>query len=322
MSIIDLTVNNLATFPLLCFFTGILIAWIRPKRLIPPLLSQGLALALLLLVGLKGGPSLFDHFTSGAGLLFGILALCGFLQPFLAYLLLRRSTRLDKPTACAISASFGSISIMTFVAGTTFLENQQVEFQKMAIGAAALMEAPGILAGLFLARKMNQTKSVQNRSLLKETFLNRTIFFLFAGLCLGVAGSAFEWESSIQPILSGFKPLLCVFLFDMGQRVALFWNQGHKISWPVALFGIYMPLLGAMLGISISSLAGLERGTGTLIALLLASASYIAAPAAMRIAVPEARESVYLPLALGITFPFNVVVGIPLYYQLAARFLN
>lgn len=316
----DLVANNLLTPPLLCFFLGILLARIQPRRLVPSSLGQGLALGLLFLIGLKGGPSLLEHFDAKASRLLGILALCGFATPFIAYFFLRLSTRLDRPTACAVAASFGSISIMTFVAGTTFLENLGVGFQKMTIGAAALMEAPAILSGLVLARSGSHKKEIS--SVIAETFFNRTIGFLIAGLGLGILVSAFEHNDSLQPILLGFKPLLCLFLFDMGQRVMLFWNQGEPFSWSLALFGVYMPLLGAALGICISYFSGLDAGTGTLIALLLASASYIAAPAAMRVALPEAREAVYLPLALSITFPFNIIVGIPLYFELARHFLN
>jgi hypothetical protein len=292
------------------FLLGLSVSWIRPGLVLPQKIHKVLTFLILLLIGLKGGGPLVDHFTDEAPALLGALIGWGLVQPFIAYFLLKLTTKIDRATAAAIAASFGSISVMTFASGAAFLESQQISFQKLIIGALAILEVPAIISGLVIAKKSGDWKKM-----IFEAFFNKTVLTLVAGLILG----AFFFKDTNWTC---YKPLLCLFLFDMGLHVGLHRQQLRSFSWTLTFFGFYMPLLGAFVGLLISYLLHLDVGTGTLIAVLLASASYIAVPAAMRIALPQAKESVYLPLALGVTFPFNIFVGIPIYFNLAQGILK
>ena len=324
MSIFDLVIRNFFTAPLISFFLGGLLSLCKTRIFLPQRMGKFLTFAILFLIGFKGGGPLVEHFDRKAIFILTVLIGWGFLLPFIAYGFLRISTKLDKLTASALSASFGSISVMTFVAGTSFLESLNVGFEKLVIGMLAIMEIPGIISGLLLAKASGNlsSDSLSRWQLVREALLNKTVFAIFGGLILGSASSYFQLGGFIDPIILSFKFLLCLFLFDMGQRIAKEVRHAKTLSWPLSLFGFYMPLIGAATGLAVSYLFKLDSGTGTLIALLTASASYIAVPAAMRIALPKARESVYLPLALGITFPFNVLVGIPVYYKIAVELLG
>jgi hypothetical protein len=184
------------------------------------------------------------------------------------------------------------------------------------------MEIPAIISGLFLAKSFKGADSRSRKGVLAEAIFNKTVLFIFAGMAFGFFCYLMQWKVVPDKIFLLFKPFLCLFLFNMGWLVGRHREDLGQFSWSLSLFGLYMPLIGGAFGIFLSSLFHLDVGTGTLIAVLSASASYIAAPAAMRVALPEAKEAVYLPLSLGVAFPFNVVVGIPLYYQAALKFLG
>jgi hypothetical protein len=241
----------------------------------------------------------------------------GFFQPFVSYRILTRFTCVDAVTASAISACFGSVSVMTFAAGASFLDKFNIPYESLVVAILAVMEVPAIISGLLLSK----SKVNNSTNLLKHTFLNKTILMIFFGMFLGMLFHKIELNLIPSTILFFFKPSLCYFLFNMGFLIGKQKDQLQKFSSSLLLFGCYMPLIGSLIGILISKLFGLDPGTGTLISVLCASASYIAAPASMKIAVPDAKEAIYLPLSLGIAFPFNVLFGIPFYFFLAEKFL-
>lgn len=323
MDLFSVIIKNLFNLPLLCFIGGVALALWRKMPTFPLRLHRFLTIYILFCIGLKGGAPLVAYFGSSPlffGVVLGSLVLYGFLQPFLSFYLLKIFTRVDRSTAAAVSASFGSISVMTLIAGTSFLDHLHVSYEKFVLAILAVMEIPAIISGIFLARNETSSSSGTGKLFL-ETLLNRAILAIVGGLVVGaLLGSSLPFlQTSLQ---ISFQPILCLFLFDMGLHVGLHRDNLRSFSWPLSLFGIYMPLLGAMAGLGMSYCLGLDAGTGTLIAVLTASASYIAVPAAMRIALPEAKEAVYLPLSLGIAFPFNVVIGIPLYYRIALSLLS
>lgn len=251
----------------------------------------------------------------------GVLVLWCLIQPFISYALLRKFSRVDSATAAAIAACFGSVSVMTFATGTAFLEKLDVPFQPQTVAFLAVMEVPAILSGLFISKWMSCSEGKPTKNLWIETLLNKTILMLLLGMIVGVVCHQIKFDILPSYFLISFKPLLCLFLFYMGLLIEKQRKDLSGFSWPLSLFGFYTPLLGGIFGIFVSYLFGLDVGTGTLIAILSASASYIAVPAAMKIALPEAKEGVYLPLSLGIAFPFNVLIGIPIYYVLASKLL-
>lgn len=327
MHIYHLIGVNLFNLPLICFFVGIGISFFKSDFQYPERVNKELTRWILLCIGLKGGVALAEHFHSMTVLflmILGALIAWGFVQPVLAFFLLKRWTRVDCMTAGAIAASFGSVSVMTFVTGLSFLEHLGVGYREEMIIALAIMEVPAIISGLFLVKRFgkNQLSGTMTISrVLFESLFNQAIVTLLVGLGVGAFFYAYEWMSMNRTILSSFTPCLCLFLLDMGMRVGQHRKEFRSFSWQLNLFAIYMPLIGGGFGLLLSYLFGMDRGTATLIAILGASASYIAVPAAMRVALPQAKEAIYLPLSLGIAFPFNIAIGIPLYYHFAHSFL-
>jgi hypothetical protein len=323
-----LILKNIFNFPLLCFLIGIFLAFIQPRLRLPPRINKLLTLYILFCIGLKGGGSLAEHYTSSAilfSIILGALILWGLLSPLLSFYLLKSFTRVDCVTAAAIAASFGSVSVMTFTTALSFLDQLKVSYQEFIIAALALMEIPAIISGICLAKIFDKSQS--NRSsnvikLLREALLNKAIGAIVIGLITGVIFYSNQFIEITENLLLTFKPLLCLFLFDMGLNVSIQRHHFLSFSWSLNLFGIYMPLIGGGFGLILSYILKLDVGTATLIAVLAASASYIAVPAALRIALPEAKEAIYLPLSLGIAFPFNIILGIPLYYYLAIGLLR
>ena len=311
----------LLNLPIGCFFLGIILGFLGLKLKINIKLKELLTFIILLTIGLKGGISLPKNFDASSSSFFSILLLLsiwGFLQPLLSFFVLKKVTTLEPTTIAVIGASFGSVSIITFVTGVTFLENLEVDYQKIIIPILAVMELPAIVSGVYLAKRVLHT-NLSMRQTMVHSFLNKATISILIGLVLGVMLGFLGVSKLNQPCLSLFNFLVALFLFDIGLGIA----SGYKkiISLPLLAFGCYMPLISSVIGLSISYFLQLDIGTGTLVVLLCASASYIAVPAAMKMILPQADEKVYLPLSLGVTFPFNVVLGIPLYYYFACKLL-
>ena len=311
---------------MICFLSGVFLS--KYKINFNKILTKFLTLYILFCIGLKGGEPLAKYCNSSALLFFvllSVLILWGLFSPLLSFCLLRVSTRLDSMTAAAIAASFGSVSIMTSITAITFLEHLHVPYQEFIISMLAIMEVPAIISGIFLAKTFDKTclkKSVGLGKLIRESLFNKTILTIILGLIFGIIIYFSELNYLGDCFLVFYKPLLCLFLLDMGIHVGLQRENFRSFSWPLNLFGFYMPLIGGTFGLILSYILMLDVGTATLITVLTASASYIAVPAAMKIALPQAKEAVYLPLSIGIAFPFNVTIGIPLYYYLASRILG
>ncbi len=263
-----------------------------------------------------------QHSSSEFFSLLGMMIGWGLIQPFISYWILRKFTKTDGATAAAIAACFGSVSVMTFVAATAFLEKVHVPYETLVVAILATMEVPAILSGLFISKWKNESASQNKKNLWTHTFFNKTILMILSGMAIGMI--CYQLQISYLPsyMLIIFNPCLCLFLFNMGLLIGKQRKDLNQFSWSLSLFGFYMPLIGGAFGIALSYFLGLNPGTGTLIAVLSASASYIAVPATVRIAIPEAKESIYLPLSLGIAFPFNVLIGIPIYYFSALKLLS
>jgi hypothetical protein len=280
----------------------------------------------MMAIGFKGGAAIAASPTIDSTMLLTMLAgvVVGFLQPFLGYALLKATTKLDSPTAAAVAAHYGSISMVTFATAAAFLKVNDIVFAGYIVAVLALMEAPAILSGLFIAhRAAPETRShkTEEKKLSREIFTNGAILLLMGSFLIGWATGADGLSKMEGFLVTPFQGILALFLLDMGLLVAKNLHQLRQFTWSMGLFGIYMPLIGAAIGLATARAIGLDVGTGTLFTVLTASASYIAVPAAMRLALPEAKAAVYVPLSLAITFPFNVIVGIPLYYMLAQQIL-
>ncbi len=316
--ILALAADNVLSPMILCFALGLFAALARSELTVPEAAAKALSIYLLFAIGFKGGVAVADHGVDGtliSALAAGVVL--SFALPFVAFALLRVMTRLSVTDAAATSAHYGSISIVTFVTATSVLSASGIAAEGYMVAVAAAMEAPAIISALWLAARFGSGSKV-DATLWREILLNGSIVLLVGSFLIGLITGA-EGMARIESfIISPFQGVLCLFLLDMG-LVAGRGLRGSRgvISLGVLAFGLLMPVMGAASGLAMGLLLGQSAGGVALFMTLAASASYIAVPAAMRVAMPEANPSVYLTLSLGITFPFNLIVGIPAYVAIA-----
>ena len=327
MELIETIGHNFLTPAILFFCLGIAAGFFKSDLEIPDSISRYLSIYLMMAIGFKGGVAIANTPEITSTLVLTVVAgiAFGFLQPFVGYRLLRLTTKLDKPTAAAVAAHYGSISMVTFVTATSFLQVESVIYAGYIVAVLALMEAPAILSGLYIAhRDAPQTRkhAAEEKQLAREIFTNGAILLLLGSFLVGWMTGEPGMNKMRGFLDTPFQGILALFLLDMGLLVSKNLHHLKTFTWPLVLFGIYMPLIGAGLALCYSASVGLDVGTATLFTVLVASASYIAVPAAMRLALPEAKPAIYVPMSIAITFPFNVVIGIPLYYSIANHFLN
>lgn len=311
---------NLLAPAILFFALGALAGWAKSDLSIPDQAAKTLALYLMLCIGFKGGVEAHESgltadllAAGGLGLLFSFAA------PFAAYAVLRGFCRLESVTAAATAAHYGSVSVVTFAAGSEYLRTMGVEFSGHMAAVLALMETPAILAALLIVGSKARAPGARFQpALWREVLLNGAAILLigsfFIGVFTGTSGMA-----KLEGFVGGaiFQGALCLFLLDMGIVAAKRLAEVQQLRAATILFAIVWPMLSAAAALIAARLAGLSQGDATLFAILCASASYIAVPAAMRIALPKADAGVYLPMSLAMTFPFNLVIGIPLYHAAA-----
>ncbi|MDX1736878.1 MAG: sodium-dependent bicarbonate transport family permease [Alphaproteobacteria bacterium] len=317
---LSLALQNLMSPSVLFFALGVAAALARSDLAIPQNIAKGMSLYLMLAIGYKGGVAAIQN---GLGLdLFLIIVTATILSltiPLIAYFFLNTTTKLSQIDKAAIAAHYGSISIVTFIAATSTLEQLGIEYPGIMVAAAAAMEAPAIAVALFLAyRGTKKKQSGSGDNLWREVLLNASIVLLIGAFLIGMITGE-KGYSDIAPFITDpFKGILCLFLLDMGLVAGRELRQVRSTLTPALLaFGIYMPIVGGFVGTLAAQIIGLDHGGTVLLAMLSASASYIAVPAAMRVALPEAKPSIYLTLSLGITFPFNLTIGIPIFVGVA-----
>ncbi|GAA6190456.1 sodium-dependent bicarbonate transport family permease [Phaeobacter sp. NW0010-22] len=318
MQIFESLVGNLMVPTILFFVLGLLAAVVRSDLSIPEGAAKFMSLYLLLAIGFKGGHSLAENglsaevFTAlGAGLVLS------FLIPFIAYALLRGMTQLNALNAAAVAGHYGSISIVTFVAASSLLDLTGIASDGYMVAVAATMEVPAILSALWIANRFGREDSTGSVPV-RELFANGSIVLLTGAFVIGVLTQDKGMEMIAPFVVTPFTGILCLFLLDMGLSAgrSLLRNR-HLLTAGLFAFGIMMPIIGAVLALVVGTVIGLQTGSLFLLMVLAASASYIAVPAAMKIALPQAESGIYLTLSLGVTFPFNITVGLPLYLWLA-----
>ena len=312
---------GLLTAPaILFFFVGGLAAFARSDLAIPEQVAKGLSLYLMLCIGFKGGVEARAAGFSGDFLLAGGLGLAfSALMPLAAYGILKRITRLDRPTLCALAATYGSVSVVTFAAGQQHLEALGLAPSGHMAAVLALMETPAILTALILMHGSGSDTPVSRGAVLKEVLAGAPTVMLLGsfavGLISGEAGMG-KLELFVGPLFQG---ALCFFLLDLGLTAARrLIETGRRLNRGVVAFAIGFPILSASLALGLGRLAGLDLADGALLAILAGSASYIAVPAAMRLAAPKADPGVFATASLAVTFPFNLSLGIALYAAAAA----
>ena len=310
--------------PVILFFVlGVVAAAARSDLSVPEPLAKALSLYLMAAIGLKGGvqvakagftPQLLE--VSLAGMLLS------FALPLLAFALLRALARLDRLNAGAVAAHYGSVSIVTFVTASDALTRAGLTPAGYMVAVMALMETPAVISGLLLARGSGMLSGGQRGKLLREVLLNGSVVLLLGSFLIGLAIGEQRFEAVAPVFVTGFTGLLCLFLLDMGLIAMRRLRESRALSWRMAALGIALPLVNGAIGLAVAALLGLDPGTGAALAMLAASASYIAVPAAVRMALPDADPGIYLSMSLAVTFPFNILVGIPLVLQLGPAVLG
>lgn len=304
--------------PLVLFFVlGVGARLLRSDLRLPEALYEALAVYLLLAIGLKGGVELARHPLAGFAMqVAGVLAL-GVVTTLAAYAVLRYLLRLAGADAASIAGHYGSVSVVTFAVAIGWLAARGIAHEPYLAVFVALLEIPGILIGIALVRSQASGRVAWGR-LLHEVFLGKGVVLLAGGLAIGwIAGPTAL--APLDPFFGGlFKGVLALFLLEMGLVVGSRTAELRRAGLTIGLFAAAWPLVAGALGAWVGLTLGLSAGGATVIATLAASGSYIAAPAAMRIAIPQANPALSLATVLGVTFPFNVVVGIPLYHQFAS----
>ena len=317
--------NTLLTPAVLFFCLGLTSQSLGSDLKLPTDLTKSLTIYLLISIGLHGGKELAHTQLTSALPAISVAILLGMTMPLLAYWLIRLSSKMDQFNAIAIATHYGSVSAGTFLTALAFLEMHNVYFEPYPIIMMAIMDTPAILICLIMVfwmraqseqKEINATQGLQ--TIVREAFTNGSILLLLGGLLIGYVSND-KSMINVQPFFDQlFYGILCVFLLAMGMEAGKKLNDFKKVGVYLVFFGIAMPILGGFIGVILgASVLHFSIGGATLVGVLAASASYIVVPPVMRMAVPEANPSIYLTLSLGVTFPFNVLAGIPLYYYMA-----
>ncbi len=311
------------TSPVVLFFIlGLGAAFARSDLSIHEAIGKGLSIYLMIAIGLKGGvavsksgftPDLLVAALAGVALSFAL--------PFIAFALLTKIARLSRVDAAAVSAHYGSVSVVTFVTATDILTRQGLGPAGYMVAVLALMETPAIISGLMLARGGDKAAdafaAAPRGGLWHEVLLNASVVLLIGSFVVGLIGGPKGFEP-IAPLFDGlFRGILCIFLLDMGLVAGRRLLETRSLTARAATLGVLLPILNGSVGTIVGTLIGLDVASAAALGILAASASYIAVPAAMRLALPRADPGLYLSMSLGVTFPFNIILGIPLFAMLA-----
>jgi uncharacterized protein len=313
---LDLVISNFLNPPVLFFFLGMIAVFVKSDLEVPAPIPKLFSLYLLLSIGFRGGVELAKSGITEAVLLaMGAAIVMSSIVPVYSFFLLRK--RLDAYNAAAIAATYGSISAVTFITANSFLDELHIDHDGYMVAAVAIMESPAIIVGLILVNlfggKRDEGEQTNWGEVLREAFLNGSVVLLVGSLTIGVLTGEKGFHK-LEPFTNDmFYGALSFFLLDMGLVAAKRIKDLRKTGFFLIGFAIGMPLLNAAIGIGIARIIGMTPGDALLFAVLCASASYIAVPAAMRMTVPEANPSLYISTALAVTFPFNIIAGIPLY---------
>ena len=317
MIAVDLLLQPVVLF----FLLGAVAAFARSDLAVPESVAKAIALYLMMSIGLRGGGEVAE---TGLGPDMLAAAACGvalsFLLPLPAFWLLRSAGRLDRSNAAAVAAHYGSVSVVTFAAGSEMLRSAGMPPAGFMVAVLALMETPAILSGLLLARRGTSDSLAARGGLLHETLFNGSVVLLVGSFVIGlIAGK--PGLAPIAPVYDAlFKGILCLFLLDMGLIAARRLMDRRALTLRTALLALVLPVANGSIGVLLGVAVGLDAGSAAALGILAGSASYIAVPAVMRLALPEADPGLYLGMSLAVTFPFNLALGIPYFGWLAQSF--
>lgn len=315
----DLLIQNLISPVVLAFAMGMIARWVKSDLEIPSAIYQALSIYLLFAIGLKGGVSLSQTPMSELVAPMGVTLLLGVVTPFSAFFLLRWFGKLNKIDAGATAAHYGSVSAVTFLATVEAVKISGIPSNGYLPALVAVLEIPGIIIGLLLAQSGPRGGM---KSAIHEVITGKSIFLLIGGMVIGAACGAQKIDTVAPFFIAPFKGVLCLFLLELGMVAAGRLRDLKSAGWRLIVLGCVLPLVHGLLGTALGTFAGMAPGGAAILGAMTGSASYIAAPAAVRIALPKASPGIYLTLALGVTFPFNLAVGIPLFLTFAQYLTN
>jgi len=313
--------QNLLDPTILCFIVGLVAGLVKSDLKLPKSSYEFVSLYLLLAIGLKGGVQLSKTEIGEFLPAFWITMAIGVIIPVIAFYFLKLSNKIDRPNAGSIAAHYGSVSAVTFATALTFIESQNQSYEPYMMTLMVVLEIPALCVGIYLA-KGGFSRVGSKSKLVQDILFGKSIFLLGGGLLIGYVVGAEKMQPLNPLFVDLFKGFLALFLLEMG--VITSQQMGHLKQTGLFLlfFAIVMPLISGAIGLFLAHLIGLTLGGQFLFTMLAASASYIAAPSAMKIAVPEANPTLSLTASLAITFPFNITIGIPLFYYLATVLNN
>jgi hypothetical protein len=316
----NLIAENLISPVVLCFVLGIVARWIKSDLALPEPIYQGLSIYLLLAIGLKGGSALAVTPLAELWAPALVTLVIGVVTPISAYFLIRRVGRLGIEDSAAVAAHYGSVSVVTFLAAMEAVKRAGFTGETYLPALVAVLEVPGIIIALLFAGSGGNGGSWKRA--LHEVVTGKSIVLLVGGLVIG-ALSGPEKLVDVEPFfVSAFKGALCIFMIELGLSAGKRLRDVGRAGGRLLFLGCALPVFHGLLGVLGATLAGMSVGGAAVLGAMAASASYIAAPAAVRVALPKANPAYYLTLALGITFPFNLALGIPLYQYLANLFAS
>jgi hypothetical protein len=319
MNSLDLAIENLTSPPVLAFVLGALAVILRSDLRLPDPIHTWISTYLLLAIGLKGGHSLKGSDISSLVMPATLTVAFGIAIPVVVYFVTTKLLKLNAPDAGSIAAHYGSVSVVTFTAAMVFAAEADFITEPFMTSLVAILEVPGIVVALVLASM--KSEGVNWRNAVHEVLTGRSVLLLIGGLAIGAVGSANSF-GRVEPFFVGmFSGLLTLFLLDMGATVATRFSTSGRPPLRMAMFAIITPIVFGSAGVLAAHSIGLSIGGSAVFGIMAASASYIAAPAAVRIALPDADSGLSLGLALGVTFPFNLTIGIPLAF-IFSRFIG
>jgi hypothetical protein len=312
----QVAIDNLTSVAVLVFAFGFLAARIKSDVRIPEPIYQAISIYLLFGIGLKGGNAIrtatFDEFIAPAlGTIF-----IGILIPLVAFFTLRVIKRLSAIDRGALAAHYGSTSLVTFSAGLLFLENNLIEVEGFATALLTLLEIPGLIVGIYLGTRSSNAK-VKWRETITEVLLGKTVLLLAGGLLIGAITSDAGYRAVSPFFVDLLNGILVLFLLHLGFVAGSNWFEIKRVGFPLILFALLFPVFAGTIGVVVGTITGLSVGGAAILGILAASASYIAAPAAISVAMPQANGSLALMASIGVTFPFNLILGIPIYLRIA-----
>ena len=314
----EILISNITNPTLLFFLLGVIANLVKSDLSIPESTARFIALYLLFSIGFKGGQEL-QHSGFNKEIVITLLLailLAATIPLYVFYFLKKRLGRVD---AGAVAATYGSVSAVTFISAAAFLESVKIDFGGHMVAAMALMEAPAIIIGVMLIRSGEKKTGKQSTGIshiVRESLTNGSVLMIMGSLVIGCIADSKQAEG-IKPFTSDiFKGFLAVFLLEMGMLAASRFRAFRNYGWYVTIAALIIPIINGIITILITAPLGMEAGNRFMLTILAASGSYIAVPAALRLAAPKADPGLYVPMALGVSFPFNITIGIPLYWYL------